>query len=169
MAGFPGNPKRTSFGPQMIDTAPVRDPRRHVPASALNLLYWQVAGCSLVVPKLVVKAQVDAGGSAVNTIAQTLAWDPNGEVDFIEWTYNSAGYYSFELDAGQYEDENGELVTLNWLGGLVIPQVLGTSGFVLAGVASFLNSSQGAAILQRVSDGAFEDPDGDGDILLIGW
>lgn len=159
MAGFPGKPSRTAFGPQMVDTAPVRDPRRHVPAKALNLLFWQVAGIGLTVPKMVVLAEVDAGGMTVATLAQALAWDPDGELPDVEWTYDGIGSYNWALDSGQYEDEEGNMVSLAWLGGMAIPLAAGTSGLPLVGLAQAVTQSEGVANFYRCTTGASEDPD----------
>jgi hypothetical protein len=67
---------------------------------------------------------VDAGTGVVVTIYQGIAWDPDGLLPKIVWTRSSTGIYSWSLPQASYEDENGNLIIIDILGGLPIPQTL---------------------------------------------
>lgn len=73
MSGFPLRPDRDSFGPEVENSAPVRDSRRQWDASIANLVMHQCAGMGLVSPRtaLVFSAQV---GPVV--LGRVEAWNP---------------------------------------------------------------------------------------------
>lgn len=119
MSGFPRRPTRTSFGPTFQDVKPVVNPTQEASADMVNLLAWQVAGMSQVVPRGVLTATVS--GSAVTTVYQGFAFDPNGALSNITFTYVAAGRYSFELSS-TYEDQNGNSRSLDLVGGVVSAQ-----------------------------------------------
>jgi hypothetical protein len=75
MSGFPNRPDLASFGPDFIDTRPIRDPEREVGASVLNLMKFQVAGLGVVATRAYVAF------TAVNPpvlLARAEVWNPRG-------------------------------------------------------------------------------------------
>lgn len=119
MSGFPTRPDRDSFGPTYENERPVNNPKRELGDSVFNLNFWQLAGSGLVIPRAMIVASVS--GSAVTTQNQGLAWDPNGNVSNLIWTYEGVGHYSADF-LSQYVDENGTLVNLSLIAGAAFPQ-----------------------------------------------
>jgi hypothetical protein len=118
MAGFPGRPDRTEFGPTYEDEFPVENPKRELGQSVINLNMWQLAGAGLVSPKVVITATVS--GSVVTVTNQLLAWDPSQALTNISFAYNSAGNYTPTF-LSQYPDEDGNDVSTGLIGGTVLP------------------------------------------------
>lgn len=121
MSGFPTRPDRDSFGPTVVNRAPVRDSRREWDASIANLIMHQCAGMGLVTPRtaLVFLAQV---GPVVQ--GRVESWNPNRE--------NGAPYTDPTIDrtaAGNYlvtyptpiPDEQGtdQAVSFTWALGII--------------------------------------------------
>lgn len=114
MSGFPRRANRAAFGPTYEEARPVTDPTKEVGKATFNLLFWQVAGISLVVPRAVLTGTVSGG--VVTTVTQGLAWDPNGGISKISFTYEAAGRYSFAFSQN-YNDQNGNSRSLDLIGG----------------------------------------------------
>jgi hypothetical protein len=110
MAGFPNRIVRSSLGPTVIDTWPVKDERKAIPARTQNLQFWQVAGSQMCVPRACIGATVS--GSVVTTDYQTLAWDTEGALALLTWGYASAGNFTFSFPNATYPDEVGNDVPL---------------------------------------------------------
>jgi hypothetical protein len=74
VSGWPLRPDRDSFGPEVENSAPVRDSRRQWDASIANLVMHQCAGMGLVSPRtaLVFSAQI---GPVV--LGRVEAWNPH--------------------------------------------------------------------------------------------
>lgn len=135
MSGFPARPGRTAFGPTFEDAEPVRNPKRNVGATLVNLMAWQLAGAGLVVPRAVVACRVN--GSAIAVTEQLLAWDPKRELADV--TTNYLGVGDFRLDfASTYDDESGTATPFDILRCLAFPD---TDSNVIA-VAKRLNATQ---------------------------
>lgn len=117
MGGFPNRPDRTDFGPTYEDERPVGDTKREIAASIFNMDFWQLAGLSKVAPKVVLVCSVSGG--VVTTDSQMLAFDPNGSLSTLTWTYNGAGDYDLAFSS-QYPDELGNNVNLSLDGGIVL-------------------------------------------------
>jgi len=117
MGGFPTRPSRTSFGPDYEDERPVQDSKREVGAGIFNLGFWQLAGVGRVSPRVVLFCAV--AGSACTTVQQMLAFDPDGLLGLLTWTYNGAGSYSIAF-ASQYPDELGNDINVSLLGGIAL-------------------------------------------------
>jgi hypothetical protein len=109
MAGFPTRANRAAFGPTLQDYKPVTDPTREIGAATLNLSHWQLAGLGRVAARAVLRCTVSGG--VVTTAEQLLAWDANGSISPIVWTYLGVGFYRFAF-ATSYHDELGNDVNL---------------------------------------------------------
>lgn len=131
MPGFPNRIARSSFGPTLKDKWPVVNPEHDVGAAPLNLLFWQVAGMNAAAARGLIQVQVNEGTGAVDTLYQGFAWDPNGTLPKIAWTRSAAGVYTYALPQAEYEDEQGNLVTVELLGGQPMPQALYSGNVVL--------------------------------------
>ncbi len=118
MAGFPTRPNRATFGPTFENEWPVANPKKEWSADLVNLLCWQAAGLSQVVPRAVITGTVSGG--VVTTVYQGLAFDPNGTVSKLSFAYAAAGRYTFEFDQ-TYNDENGNARNLDLVAGVVTP------------------------------------------------
>jgi hypothetical protein len=70
---------------------------------------------------------VTASSGGATTDYQGLAWDPDGQLPKLTWTRDAQGVFSFAFPSATYKDERGNDVTLNILGGQVIPQALSGS------------------------------------------
>jgi hypothetical protein len=122
VSGFPNRPSLSSLGPTLVDTSPVRDPRKQVGADLMNLLRWQVAGLSAISPRAIILATVDpSGGGSATTVAQRLAWDADGAVPLATWVYSAVGNYTWTLSAGSYPDKDGDTIALAWVLMVALP------------------------------------------------
>jgi hypothetical protein len=118
MSGFPNRANRAALGPTYEEWMPVTDPNREISAAIQNLDFWQLAGVSQTAPLGILLATVSGG--AVTTAAQSLAWDPNGALGLLSWTYEAAGAFSFAFSS-QYPDQRGTSVNLILAGATVVP------------------------------------------------
>jgi len=84
-------------------------------AANFNLSFWQLAGLGRVDPRAVLRCTVSGG--VVTTVDQLLAWDANGGLSPLAWTYKGVGFYEFAF-AVQYPDERGINVNLVLTAGL---------------------------------------------------
>ncbi len=135
--GFPIRPNRDTFGPTFENEWPVANPKKEASADLVNLLCWQVAGLSQVAPLAVITGIVS--DSVVTTVYQGLAFDPNGTVSKIPFTYESEGVYSFEFSP-TYEDENGNSRNLSLAAGFAVPMNSTPLGM---GFVNLLSSNSG--------------------------
>ena len=117
MPGFPNRTSRSSFGPALVDTWPVTDPRKAIAAASFMLAWWQLAGAALVVPKAVLG--VTMSGTQPITDYQALAFDPDGLLPKLTWTRSAAGVYTYSFPQSEYPDEQNNPVTLTFAGGYV--------------------------------------------------
>lgn len=116
--GFPTRSNRTAFGPTREDYKPITDSVRQNSAADYNLLYWQTAGLSQVCPRVYIRCSV--AGGAVTVEAQQLAWDANGAISPITFTYVAAGAYTWTF-ASTYNNELGVATNLVLDGGILLP------------------------------------------------
>lgn len=107
--GFPTRSNRSAFGPTREDYKPVTDPIRQNSAEDFNLLYWQVAGLDQVTPRAILRCSVSGG--VVTTEDQQLAWDAEGALSAITWTYHGVGAYEWAF-ASSYNNEKGSSTSL---------------------------------------------------------
>jgi hypothetical protein len=105
-----------------MDTWPVTDPRKAIPAASFMLAWWQLAGAALVVPKAIIG--VTMVGIVPTTTYQALAFDPDGTLPLLGWTRSIAGVYSYSFPQSEYPDELGNPVTLSFIGGTAEAQCL---------------------------------------------
>jgi hypothetical protein len=118
MGGFPTRTNRTALGGTYEDYKPVTDALREISASTYNLNFWQVAGLSQSAPIGWLLCTVS--GAAVTTAEQALAWDPDGGLAPLTWTYKATGVYEFEF-AQQYPDQRGVDINLVLRGAVALP------------------------------------------------
>jgi hypothetical protein len=161
MAGYPNRIARSSLGPDVIDTWPVKDERKAIPARTYNLNWWQVAGSQLCVPRGVVGATVS--GTTVTTDYQTLAWDPEGGLPLLVWTYDSVGDYSFDFPNTTYPDEAGNDVPLVIPFGMAQAREL-VGGNLVGGGVVMSGPKTGSVKLQD-----FASTDVDADFFMLLW
>ena len=175
MSGFPKRATTiNAFGPELENAGPIRSPKRHLSATILNLMRFQLAGMGLVVPRAVLQVSMTGIGSTpvIVTAQQFLTWDSAGVVPLVTWVRNSAGKYTWTFSAGHYPDENGNSVSLDWIGGTALPSKVSSGNHVIVGTARIDSSTSGQALLEDVN-GAFSDPVGvggtAGTFLLLLW
>ena len=131
MAGFPHRIARSSFGPTIVDKFPVVNPKHDIGEAAFNLLFWQTAGMNTSAARAMLQVHVDGGAGTAETVYQGFAWDPNGTLPKLAWNRSAAGVYTFSLPQSQYEDERGNPVTIDIVGGMAVPQGLVSGNVVL--------------------------------------
>jgi hypothetical protein len=74
--GFPQRPDRDSFGPEVVNSAPVRDSRRQWDASIANLVMHQCAGLGLVSPRTALVFSASPGPAVLGRVE---AWNVRRE------------------------------------------------------------------------------------------
>jgi len=104
MAGFPTRTSRDGFGPTLENERAVKNEKIEISAERFNSAWWNLAGLSQVGAKALIHATVSGG--VVTNAFQSFAFDPNGAVSPITFTYEAAGWFSFALSA-TYPDETG--------------------------------------------------------------
>ena len=162
MPGYPNRIARSSLGPNVIDTWPVKDPRKAIAAQIHNLQFWQMAGAQLCVPRGVVGATVS--GSTVTTDFQALAWDPEGALPALLWTYDAAGDFGFDFPSTTYPDEAGNAVPLVIPFGVAHARALDGSNLVLGQV--IMSGPKTGSVRLRDVEGA---ADSDVDFFALFW
>lgn len=121
MSGFPARPDRNAFGPTMVNQGAVRDPERHLDASAWNLMAWQVAGIGLLAPRAMIYFTL-----AVSPIlkGRAEAWNPlrltTGSYADPVFTVNGTGDISVAWPSS-VPDENGAAQSLAFFYALAFP------------------------------------------------
>jgi hypothetical protein len=176
MSGFPRRATTiNALGPELENTGPIRNPKRHVSAGILNLMRWQVAGSGLVVPRVVIQVSLTDVDTTpvIETAQQLLSWDSPGDLDPVTWVYDDPGKYSWTFPSGSYEDQNGDAVTLDWIGGAAFPSKVSPANHVLVGMARVDTSSTGQVLFEDLSGPNYDDPVGvlgtAGTFLLLLW
>lgn len=106
-SGFPTRPPRSSFGPDPVNTKPVRDRARELDADIGKLVFHQVAGSGLVGPVAILRFLADTA----RTIHQRQeAWNPSQESTgaYADPTITriSTGIYTVEYPT-PIPDQNG--------------------------------------------------------------
>lgn len=162
MAGFPNRIVRSSLGPTLIDTWPVKDERKAIPARTHNLNYWQIAGAQMCVPRGVVGATVS--GSVVTTDYQTLAWDTEGALALLTWGYVSAGNFTFSFPGATYPDEVGNDVPLIIPFGAAFARGLDSGGGRVTGQVIMTGTRAGSVRLWDANESPF-----DSDFFMLLW
>jgi hypothetical protein len=163
VAGFPVRPSRAAFGPKPIDRFPVRDPARYGAANLFDLLYWQVAG--LGVAGHVGFVTLTSDGTNLSIVSSGEAWDPDGGSQ-PTYSRSAAGTYAIQY-AASYLDKDGNTVTTNLLGCIVIPQTLISGNS--ARVTSKVNADKRTVDIRyrNNADSLADTPTGDGLILVV--
>lgn len=156
MSGFPNRIARSSLGPDVIDTYPVKDPRKAIAARIHNLMFWQLAGAQLGSARCIIGATV--AGSLVTTDYQTLAFDPEGALGLLAWFYDGVGDYSFDFPETSYPDEAGNDVPLVIPFGAAFARELNGSNLVV-GQVIMSGPKTGRVRLRDVVGGAWVDAD----------
>ena len=128
MPGYPNKIARASLGPTVVDTWPVKDPRKAIPATTHNLQFWQVAGAQMGAARGIIGATVS--GTTVTTDYQALAWDADGSLPALLWSYDAAGDFSFDFPSATYPDEAGNAVPLVIPFGFALARALNGSNLV---------------------------------------
>jgi hypothetical protein len=124
MSGFPNRISRNSFGPTLENKWPVVNPKHDIGAESFNLLFHQVGGMNLITARGLLFVDVNSGTGIATTTYQGIAWDPNGLLPKIVWTRSSAGVYTWSLPSVGYADEAGNVIEVEILGGIPLPQEL---------------------------------------------
>lgn len=115
-AGFPIRPTSAQIGPELANVAPVRNPETDLDAVAWNLLKHQVAGCGLMVPRVLFKVTID---DPLVLVARAEAWNPNGLTTGVyaapTLNYVSTGRGTVEY-ATPLPDQKGDnqIVAFSW-------------------------------------------------------
>lgn len=129
MSGFPLRISRDTFGPTLVDAWPVENPETHIPAVAFNLVFHQLAGMNAAHPvRYVLVAEYD-GISAMTTLYQAEAWNPNNDQAHPVLARSGTGVYTVTF-AASYLDE---------LGAAVGTQLLFASARSLAPVVAYVD------------------------------
>ncbi len=129
MPGFPNRIRRSSLGPSdLIDTWPVTDERKAIPANTYKLAWWQLAGVNLTAYRATFGVRMSAG--TLTTFYQAIAFDPNGALPLISWVHTATGVYTYSLPSSEYPDEQGNPVTVDFLGGIATPQTMNGSNWM---------------------------------------
>lgn len=114
MSGLPSRPGRDDFGPDVENSAPVRDPRKQIDASIFNLLMWQVSGMGIVAPRT---ALVFVAQPSPTIVSRLEAWNPRqlttGAYADPSLTRNATGDYTVEYPT-PVPDEIGEDVAISF-------------------------------------------------------
>lgn len=122
MSGFPNRPGLASYGPDVVNTRPVRDPSRELSADTFNLMRFQTAGMGLVSARAFFSFTAD--NPAVQ-LDRAEAWNPDGNTaspfDDPNITRQNTGEYDVEYTT-PVTDRNGDSVALSfaWGFGVVI-------------------------------------------------
>jgi len=111
---FPIRPSRSSFGPDPVNTRPVRDPSRELDGEKVGrLMFHQLAGLGVVSPLAWLLS--DGATTTPALLAHAEAWNPNGLLttpyDPPVITYDGTGLFTIDFNA-QYPDHTGALQTL---------------------------------------------------------
>jgi len=139
MSGFPTRTGRGGYGPDPINSRPVRDPARQLDGETVGrLMFWQLGGLGLVAPIATFGATVT--GSAVSLAWHAEAFQPAGG-NGPTLTYTSAGVYAVSYSAS-YPDETSNASPLVLRGGAAI--ALGAS--VLHGQVEIGSSGYAATV-----------------------
>jgi len=115
MGGFPTRTNRAGFGPSMENESPVNNPKRELSGPQMNINFWNLAGCGLVIPKAVFRCTISA--TTITTANQLWAFDPDSSQSTLTMTYQQAGHYNFVF-ASQYPDEMATDINLSLIGGM---------------------------------------------------
>lgn len=114
MSGSPNRPGRDSFGPDVENSAPVRDPRKQIDAGIFNLLMWQTAGMGLVTPRTALLFVAGVGPTIVSRLeawnAKQLSTGPYADPTL---TRNATGDYTVEYPT-PVPDELGDDVAISF-------------------------------------------------------
>lgn len=117
MTGFPNRPGLSSFGPNVVNTRPVRDPSRELHADTFNLMRFQIAGMGLVVPRAFLHFTAD--NPAVQ-LARAETWNPSASTaspfDDPSITRQATGNYNVEYTS-PVTDRDGNSVALSFVWG----------------------------------------------------
>jgi hypothetical protein len=104
---FPKRAQRSSFGPKLVNNYPAENPQSDVPDTALNGMFWGVAGMGLILPRAVVVATYTGGQFVISHQAE--AWNPEGDQAHPTLARSAAGRYSYTF-AASYLDEDGTAI-----------------------------------------------------------
>lgn len=112
MSGFPTRPTRDDFGPEPVNSRPVRDPSRELDGETIGrLMFHQLAGLGLGTARAWLLTQIDAG-PAVSIASRTETWNPkNLSASPYDWPVvirSGVGVYLVEYNS-TYPDQTGEL------------------------------------------------------------
>jgi len=112
--GYPTRPDRDNFGPTVVNTTPVRNPQRQVGADQFNLLWHQVSGSGLVVPRIAFHFTADNPDVQLGRVE---AWNPkrltSGAYIDPVITRNGVGDYTIEYPT-PIPDEQGNDIAISF-------------------------------------------------------
>lgn len=110
--GSPNRPALSAFGPFPKENAiPVKNPKQQLDAASFNLMTWQVAGASQVMPKAWFLLD-GTGGALAGTnglVAHAEAWNPSRSLSSPTAAYIAVGRYSLTF-ASTYPDDSGNAI-----------------------------------------------------------
>lgn len=166
MSGSPLRPDRDSFGPEVENSAPVRDSRRQWSADIANLVMWQCAGLGLVAPRVMLQFTAQVGPVL---LARAETWNPRrlstGAYADPTLTRSGVGDYLIEYPT-PVPDETGTDVAI---------ALLWAQAFVVNANPTVLKHAQAAVVVgnpNRIRVGVFNTAHAleDGNTLVVcGW
>lgn len=169
MSGFPLRPARGNFGPQMVDTTPVRDPSRQIGAATFNLLFWQTAGLGLVSPRAVL--ELDAASPPVIR-ARAESWNPErlttGAFADPDITRNDVGDFDVVYPT-TVPDENGVLQPLSFAWAMGIVTNPSTTDVPIITVTPLTGQASGVKLMTRTLAAGSADLVDDWRVAIFLW
>lgn len=170
MGGFPNRPDLAAFGPNAIDTRPVRDPSREMAAATWNLLRHQVAGMGVVSPRAFLRFTAGIGPVL---LARAEVWNPRGltSAPFTnpEISRASTGQWVVTYDT-PVTDADGVEVPLNFSWGMGVVCTPGSADATFVTVTPRVDEANAmhVTVRQLSEGGTIELVDGHQVAILIG-
>ena len=117
MSGFPTRTGRGGYGPNPVNSRPVRDPARQLDGETIGrLMFWQLGGLGLLSPIAALGATV--AGSAITLGWHAEAFQPTGG-NGPSLEYASTGVFTLRY-AQAYPDETANPVPLVLRSGVAV-------------------------------------------------
>jgi len=166
MASFPARPSRSDFGPDVVDTQPVIDPTREISAARFQLMFHQLAGCGLLVPRVAYHFTADNPPALIQRVE---AWNPKSLVaapfDDPNLVRNGVGSYTIEYQPAITDlDGNAVAIAFQWAMAFTAAEDPTTLKHALAGVSVADPSHLNVGIYDAA--GALEDGN---DVVVVAW
>ena len=166
MSGSPLRPDRGSFGPDVVNSAPVRDSTKQWDASIPNLIMHQISGLGLVAPRTVLQFSAQVGPVV---LARAESWNPKrlttGQFVDPGISRTGAGDYLVEYPT-PVVDETGtdQVISFLWAIAFVVNAVPTTLKHAQAAVVAANTNRLQVGVFNAA--GALEDGN---TVVLCGW